>query len=151
RLALRCLELIDEATVLLVDVYAPVAEVADQDLAAEAAKRKRRPGHAPGRVQRAAAGEAAQQVSVGVEDVDEAVPRARDVVVLSAVLFGVTHEQVTVDVRDAKRGVAWRQVGIEEAAVRGCRGKETVASRGAEDIDRPRVKVGRKQEGAVRV
>src|SRR5579862_6046701 len=93
-LTLSRLQLIDETSVLLVDIDAAVAKVTDQDLAAEPAECERGPCHAPGRIERTAAGEAAQEVPVGVEDVDEAVPGARDVIVLLIVLLGIAHEKI---------------------------------------------------------
>src|SRR5438046_4813618 len=85
-------------------------------------------------------------MTVGVEHVHKAVARSRDVVVFRSVLPGVSHEQVAIDVCDAKRGVASRQTAIDESAARRHRSELTVCARRTEDIDPPRPEAGRLEE-----
>src|SRR6266851_6717228 len=56
-------------------VYLSVAEVANQDVVREYAKRRGRARHAPRRIEMAVRGEALHKIAVGVEDVDDAVSR----------------------------------------------------------------------------
>src|SRR5438105_1012229 len=62
-------------------IDAPIAEVANQQVRAEAAELRGRDGEAPRRVERAARRNTAIQRTVGIEDIDEPVARARHVVV----------------------------------------------------------------------
>src|SRR5262249_3651047 len=96
-------------------VDAAVAEVADQQVAAEGSKARRREHHAPRRVEVAARDEAAVEVTVGLEDVDKAVARAGLVIVGVGVLLGVADVELAVDGSDPERRVALRQAGIVEA------------------------------------
>src|SRR6266481_1486744 len=87
-----------------------------------------------------------QSMAVGIEDIHKAMAWPRHVVVFLSVLFRVGHEQVAIDVRDAKRRVAGGNIGIGEAAVRS-RGREQAVRAGRpEYIDRPGAEVGRVQE-----
>jgi hypothetical protein len=97
---------------------AGIAEIADQDVAAEPAEAGGRASDAPGRVEDAAGSEAPQQLAVGAEYVDEAVARASDDVVLVGILPCVGHEQVAIDIGDAERrearGYPWIGKGVVE-------------------------------------
>ena len=62
-------------------------------------------------------------MAVGVEHVDEAVAGTRHVVMLLRILLRVGDEEIAIDVLDAKRRVARRNVRIREATV-GRRGRE---------------------------
>ncbi len=73
RLAARILELLDEFAVLVIDIDPAVAEIADHYVAGELTEARRRQRHAPRGIERAARGKAPQEMSVGVEDIDEAV------------------------------------------------------------------------------
>src|SRR5947209_5289327 len=64
---------LERAACRVVGVDVAVAEVADEDVAAEGAEGRRRERDRPGRVEPAAADEPLEQVAVGREDVDEAV------------------------------------------------------------------------------
>src|SRR5262249_45706510 len=86
----------------LVGVDLPVAEVADEKVAADVAEHRRRHRHAPRRVERALAGHTAEQVSAGVEHVDEAEPRARNVEPLRLVLLRVGDEERAAEVLDVE-------------------------------------------------
>src|SRR5262249_2863943 len=90
----------------------PIAEVADENVAAEPAKRKGCPHEAPWRVQRAARREAPQQMAVGVENVDKAIARARHVVMLELILQRVGDEEITVDVLDTEGREPIRNVRV---------------------------------------
>src|SRR5260370_17173472 len=59
----------------IIRVDLPIAEIANQDVVLEYAKRRRRARHAPWRIEMAVRGEALHKIPVGVEDVDDAVPR----------------------------------------------------------------------------
>ena len=67
----------------LVSVDRPVAEIADQKMIAELAETCGRKRHPPGRVQLAVRGDAIDQESVGIEDVDDTAPRSCGLVVAS--------------------------------------------------------------------
>ena len=121
RLIMRVIELIQEMTLGVVNIDFAVAEVADEDVAAEAAKGEGRPHDSPGRIQLAAGGEAPEQMTIRVEDVDKAVARAGDVVMFLRVLLGIGHEQVAIDVLYAEWRVAGRDRRILEAPAGGCR------------------------------
>src|SRR4029077_5089748 len=82
----------------IVGIDAPVAEVADQDVAAEGAEGRRRQGHSPGRVEPAFPDEPLEQVPIGTEDVNESVARTRQVVVLIRLLLGEGDVQIATDV-----------------------------------------------------
>jgi hypothetical protein len=115
RLAVGVPELIDKCPVVIENVDFAVAEISDQDLSAVLAKGERRPRHAPGRVEGSAAGEAPQQIAIGVENIDKAVARTRDVIVFWSVLLGVGDEQIAVDVLNAERRIPLGDVGIGKA------------------------------------
>src|SRR2546430_15125515 len=85
-------------------------------------------------------------MALGIKDTQKATAWPRHVVAFLSVLFRVGHEQVAIDVRDAKRRVAGGNIGIGETAVRG-RGREQAVRAGRpEYIDRPGAEVGRVQE-----
>jgi hypothetical protein len=111
------LQLIDERAVIVEDIDSTIAEVANENLAAEAAERKRCARDTPWRVERPSACKATQQVAVGIEYVDESTTAACIVVVLLFVLLCVGDEKVAIDVRDTKRGIAGWDVRVGESAV----------------------------------
>ena len=58
-----------------------------------------------------------EQVAARIEDVDEAVPRTRDVIVHGGILLGVGHEEEPIaDVRDPEGGETGREVRVGELA-----------------------------------
>ena len=73
----------------VVRVDAAVAEVADQQRTAEAAEVRRCPHQAPGRVQRAVAGEAGDHAAVLRVDVDEPEAGAVGLIALAGLVLGV--------------------------------------------------------------
>src|ERR1700720_135754 len=73
RVAARIFELTDECAVHVIDIDPAIAEIADQYVAGELTEARRRQRHTPRRIERAARGKAPQEMSVGVEDIDEAV------------------------------------------------------------------------------
>src|SRR5258708_14503130 len=109
----------------------PVAEVADEDVAAEAAEGIRRTRDAPGRIERSAADQASQQMAVGIEHIDESVALACDIVVLLRVLLRESDEEIAIDVRDAEGRVARRDPRILEIVVARCTRGEPVGARWA--------------------
>ncbi|MGF6853689.1 hypothetical protein OKW29_002576 [Paraburkholderia sp. CI3] len=98
------LQLIDERAVIVEDIDSTIAEVANENLAAEAAERKRCARDTPRRVERPSACKATQQVVVGIEYVDESTTAGCIVVVLLFVLLRVGDEKIPIDVRDTKTG-----------------------------------------------
>src|SRR5215472_6955264 len=86
-------------------VYFPVTEISNENIAAEPAKGERCPRYSPRRIERPAAGEAPQQMAVGVEHVDKAIARACHVVTFVRLfLLCIGDEEIAVDVLDAERG-----------------------------------------------
>src|SRR5579872_4873673 len=114
RLAIPAAQLAEELATVAERVDPPVAEVADQDRAAEPAEAERRAREAPRRVERPTRREPPDQLAAGGEHVDEAQPGPGDVVLLLLVLLGERHEQLTTDVFDAERREARRDVAIDE-------------------------------------
>jgi hypothetical protein len=151
------LELIDKFAVLVIDIDPAVAEIADQYVAGELTEARRRQRHAPRRIERSARGKAPQQMSVGVEDIDEAKMRARDIVMLGRILLGIGDKEVAVDIVDAVRRIARGQVGIGELAVDiggvarvGYGAVEQHGSKGAViDVDRAGPEVGGEEIAAM--
>src|SRR5262249_52771481 len=121
----------------LVRVDLPVAEVADQQVAADAAEHRRRHRHAPRRIERALAGHAAEQVSAGVEHVDEAEPRARYVEPLRLVLLRVGDEERATEVLDVERREALRDLLVDKGV-----GVAHQVEAAVEDVDAGVVEVG---------
>ena len=95
-------------------VDVPVAEVADEQIAAEAAERARCERDAPRRVQRAALCDACDEVPEAVELVD--VPACRVVVAVDRRATDVGDEHVAVDRVDAERRVPGRDLRVDERA-----------------------------------
>src|SRR5436309_7958570 len=89
-----------------------VAEIADQKIVREFAERARRERHAPGRIEPAATREAANEIAVRVELIDDAEARSCCFVVLVVLAFRVCHEQMAVDVLDVERRESLWEVGI---------------------------------------
>src|SRR5262249_20404074 len=104
---------------------------------------ERSPCHSPRRVERALAGEAFYQHTVGVKDVNEAAPGAGGVILLLGVLLRVSDVQLAVDGRNAEGREARRQMLVSEHASRADRLELRV-----EHIHCSGVEVGGKQEGA---
>src|SRR5436190_12901861 len=112
------LERAEELAALRVEgVDLPVAEVADEQVTARGAEALRRLHDSPRGIERAARGEPAQQVPPLVEDVDEAVVGARDVVLGVRVLLRVADHDVAADRLDPERRVAVRELAVPERAV----------------------------------
>ena len=103
---------------LLVGVDLPVAEVADEQVAAEAAERRRSPGEPPRGVELPVLGDAAEELPVEVVDVDDAQPTAVRLVVRPGLLLAVGHEDPVADRLDPERAVVLREPRIDERAGR---------------------------------
>src|SRR5215213_3364816 len=130
----------------VVRVDAAVAEVPHQQVTAEAAepagRRLRQP---PRGVQLATADQAAQQVTAGAVDVDEAAARAGDLVLAVGVLLGVGDIQPPTELLDVEgRIAAWELVVAEPAR------QVDPAEALVEDVDASVVEVGGVQEAAGR-
>src|SRR5262249_38762373 len=110
RLAVAVSECTPEIPVRIECIYLPIAEIADEDIAAESTKGERSPRNTPRRIQWSAAREALEQISIGVVDVDEAIARTSYVVVLFRVLEGIGDEEIAVDVLDPERGKTSREI-----------------------------------------
>src|SRR6266516_3596331 len=99
----------------VVGVDAPVAEVADQQIAAEGAEAAAgRHLKAPGRVQDATRGDPREEVAAGVEGVDEAEARPVDLILVPRALLGPGDVDRAAEVLDAEGPVAGRQVRVTE-------------------------------------
>src|SRR2546429_1563104 len=96
-----------------VRVDRPVAEVADEQVAAEAAKVRRRHRKSPGSVQLPARGDAGDEGPVSLELVDEAEALSSHLVIASA-LLRVGDEQMAADVLDPEGAVAGGQSRVDE-------------------------------------
>src|SRR3954469_24300959 len=99
---------------LPVGVDLPVAEVADQQIAAEATERRRRPGDPPRGVELPVPGDATEELPVEVVDVHDPEPTAVRLVVRSTLLLRVGHEDPVVDRLDPERSVVLRELAVDE-------------------------------------
>src|SRR5207245_3976186 len=106
------------------------AEVADEQVVAEALPARRRPREAPRRVEVATGSDSRDERAVGLELADEAEARPVDLVVGDRILFRVGHEDIPTKVLDAERRIAGGDPGIDEGAGPGLEGERAV-----EDID----------------
>jgi hypothetical protein len=95
-------------------VYFSIPEIPNENIAAEPAEGERCARDAPWRIQRPAASEAPQQITVGIENVDKAISGTGDVVVLRGVLLGVRDEETAVDILDAERRITVRNFQVGE-------------------------------------
>src|SRR5262249_1476108 len=95
----------------------PIAEVADEDVAAELTKGEGGPHHTPGGVQHSTRREAPQQMAGGVEDVDKAIAQPRHVIMLVRILQRIRDEEIAVDVLDAEGREPIGNGGIGKVAV----------------------------------
>src|SRR5205807_7670767 len=93
-----------------------IAEIAYEDIVREDAERRGRHCDSPWRVQPAARREAAHEIPVHVEFIDDAKARPRSFVVFTFFAFGVSHEKMTVDVLNVERGKIFLQFGVGEIA-----------------------------------
>src|SRR6266566_4757979 len=126
----------------VVGVDPAVAEVADEDVAAEGAEGRGRERHRPGRVELASADETLEQIAVGGEDIDEAVTGPRVVVVLAGTLLSEGDVELAADIVDPERREPGRDRGVGEAV-----DEVEVA---VEDVDRPEAEARRIDELSVR-
>src|SRR5260370_32276280 len=89
----------------IIRVDLPIAEVANQDVVLEYAKRRRRARHAPWRIEMAVRGEALHKIAVGVEDLDDAVARLVHRVMPRLFLESGSHETGVADQFTCERRV----------------------------------------------
>src|SRR5437879_8596380 len=97
-----------------VSVDPPVAEVADEEVAAEAPEAARREGDAPRRVQRPLVGDAGQQPAAEIELID--IPAGRSVVAVDGRAPDEGYEQMPGDRPDAEGCVPLRDPAVDERA-----------------------------------
>ena len=112
-----------------------IAQVADQQIAAEGAEARRRLDHRPRGVQRASGGETLDEVAVHVEDVHQAQAGALRLVVEVGRLR-VRHVELAADLRDVEWRVVGRQARIDEVA-----GQRHLVEITIVDVDRAGVEV----------
>src|SRR5215475_2134913 len=117
RLALVVPQRPEELPPRIEGVDVPIAEIANEDRAAEPAKGEGGLRDAPRRIQRPLAREAPQQLPVGVEHVDKAMARPRHVVAFVLTLLRVGDEEIAVDGLDTERREPRRQLRIGEVAL----------------------------------
>src|SRR5581483_6856607 len=94
----------------------PVAEVADEEIAAEGTEARWRLGQAPWGIQETTRSQSLHEQPVRREDVDEPATGTGHVIVLRGVLQGVGHVEQAVDLLDPEWRVARRHEGIVEVA-----------------------------------
>src|SRR5437660_4848049 len=107
----------------VVGVDRTMAEIAYEDIVREGAERRGRHCDSPWRVQPAARREAAQEIPVRVEFIDDAKARPRSFVFFTFFAFGVSHKKMTVDVLNVERGKIFLQFGVGEIARQSYLGK----------------------------
>src|SRR6266700_7321351 len=100
--------------VRVVDVDVTVAEVPDQQVAAELTESGRCQREPPWRVQRATGDQTLDQSAVVGEDIHETVTRPGHVIMQNGILLGVGDVQLAPDFLDTERPVARGQPGIHE-------------------------------------
>ena len=91
-----------------------VAEVADQQVAAEATEGARCTSDAPGRIQLAAASDPGEQPAVAVEGIDEAEPRPVDVVLAFRVLLSEGDEDAASNSLNPEGGEPAQELTVDE-------------------------------------
>jgi hypothetical protein len=123
---------------LFIGVDLPVAEVADEDVAAEPAERRRCDGDAPRSVQLAVLRDPREQRAGCVVHVDEAATLAGDLVAPGRVLLRVGDEDASARALDAERRIVVGKRRIDERAR-----LHDLRPGGVEDVDASVVEVGR--------
>src|SRR5205823_1380112 len=99
----------ESAAPRVVGIDAAIAVVAYEQSAAEPTEIRRRQGEPPRRIERALGSETLQQVAARVENIDETVALASDVILVGLVLLGIGDEEQIVDVLDVERGKPFRE------------------------------------------
>jgi hypothetical protein len=129
------------STLRVVGVDAAIAVVADEQSAAELTEFSRRPGQPPRRVEHALRCQSPDEIARGVENIDETVPGARNVMAPVAVLLSVGNVEEVADVLYVKWSKAWREARILEGALADDRPEILV-----EDVDRPAAEISSIEE-----
>src|SRR5947208_3041186 len=122
-----------------------VAEVSDEQVAAEEPEVGRCEGDPPRRVEPPQRGHAPDQMAGGIEGVDEPVPLTRHVVVHRRVLQRVRHVDRAVQIADPERRVARGKSGVGEHA-----GHVDLVEVAVEQVDGTRVEIRHVEEVAGR-
>ena len=108
-LTVKIANLIDESARLwIVGIDLTVAEVADPQRPAELSESGRRHRHTPRRIKLAMLCESLQEVTLEIEDIDDAMTHTGYVVVLCRVLYGVSDKELSAEEHDVERGVPGR-------------------------------------------
>src|SRR6516162_2655957 len=144
RLPLEVAHRTEKISVRVERIDPSVAEIPDENVAAESSESIGCARNAPRRIQRPTGSEALEQIPASVKHVDKAVARPRDVVMLCCVLLRVGDEQIAVDVLNAERRKAWRNLRIGKSAIRGALGISVI-----KHVDRTGAEIGRKEEDAL--
>src|SRR5215470_8813288 len=121
-------------------VDASVAEIADEEVIAEAPEIGGRECQSPRRVELTLRRDATEQLAGGVEGVHEAVTLARHVVMFVGILQRVGHEDNAAEVLNPERRVPGGKIGIDERA-----GHLEGLESAVEHVDSARVEIGRVQ------
>src|ERR1700692_213648 len=90
-------------------------------------------------------------MAVRIEHIDEPHSRSRDVVMPQSVLLRIGDKQIAVDIRNAERRIAGRNLGVYEAAVGGRRSELAGRTVRTEHIAFTGTKVGRKKKHSLRI
>src|SRR6202790_3083429 len=90
-------------------------------------------------------------MDVRIENIDEPHATSRDVVVPRSVLLRIGDKQIAVNIRNAKRRIAGRNLGVYEAAVGGRRSELAGRTVRTEHIDFTGTKVGREKKRSLRI
>ena len=114
-----------------------IAEIADQQIMAELAKRTACESQAPRRVQLTVCYQPLDEMAVGIEDIDDPMAGTRDVTILLCILFGIRDVEFATEILNVKRRIPPGEVWIGEGAREGGRSKILI-----EHIDGARVDIG---------
>src|SRR5438067_5748227 len=119
---------------LLVSVDLPVAEVADEQVASEAAERRGCPGEAPRSVELPVLGDSAEELPVEVVGIDDAEPPAVRLVSRPGLLLAVRDEDAIADGLDPERCEMLREPRVDESS-----GSVHMVPAAVEHVDAPLV------------
>src|SRR5262245_25635963 len=89
----------------IVSVDAPIAEIADKQVAGEPAKISRSDGETPGRIQLAVGYKVFYQIAVRIEDCNEPVSLSVNIVFAGRIRLRVSHKQFSVQILDVEWGI----------------------------------------------
>ena len=105
---------VEVITLLPICIDTAITKVAHKQIIAEAAEIRRGEDQPPGRVELTVRSHALEEVAVGIEDINEAVALACDVIVLVGILFGIGDIEVAVQVLDVEGGKSGGDTWVRE-------------------------------------